>query len=89
MIIPTFTHDKVVRDDGYFTSPWEILFQTLLQTLQQNVSDEGFVIPSQTSANITRIESNPVIDCRLIYNSDTNKLMVRLADGTFHNVTTS
>lgn len=61
------------------------LMQLLLQ-LQENLSNEGFIIPSQTAAKIANLTNST--NGTLIYNSDTNKLMIQI-NGTWIAIDTS
>lgn len=49
MRVPTYVEEKAVQENGFFTEPWQILLEQLLQNLQQAISDEGFLIPSVSS----------------------------------------
>ncbi len=51
MFIPTLPQDPINNSDGHLTSAWNNLFTTLIQNMQQALSNEGFVIPSVSSAN--------------------------------------
>jgi hypothetical protein len=57
MNVPNYVHEKVLTDEGHFTSPWEEFFSQLRQNMQQSLSNEGFVIPGQSTANITIIQN--------------------------------
>lgn len=89
MKIPSFINMKIVDEKGYLTDPWAQVFMLLLQQLQVNFSDEGVVIPSQTTANVTRIQNSSTCQVgTLLFNSTTGKLQVKLADNTFHDIVT-
>lgn len=47
MDVPTYLQEP--------EAAWENFMEELIQTLRDNVSDNGFVIPSQTTANIVAI----------------------------------
>lgn len=49
MQIPTFTQSPVVKEDGNFTDSWATNIKQLLQNMQQDLSNEGFKIPSVSS----------------------------------------
>ena len=53
--IPTFVQEKPLDENGNWSKPWQQLWEQLLQNMQQSISDEGFLIPSQTTANIAVI----------------------------------
>lgn len=96
MFVPTMIRERVVDKDGFLTAPWQGLFEQLLQNMQQSLSDEGFLIPPLTSANISVIQTN-ASNGTLVFNTSAvnggsgsapnGQLYVKLADGTFHPVT--
>ena len=57
MIIPTYTQERLVDEDRYMTRPWQAVISGLLQNMQKALSDEGFVIPSQSTVNINILVS--------------------------------
>lgn len=83
MNVPELPVSPLTMSDDY-PSPQEYQFrQNLIQALQSVTSDEGLVPPSQNSANITIIQNatndQGQFTCMpgtLIYNTDTNQLMV-------------
>jgi hypothetical protein len=66
---------------------WQSYFSQLTTSLQQNVSDEGFVIPQVTNEQLA-VLNTPASNARIIYNSDTNQMMANL-NGTYQTITTS
>ncbi len=100
--IPNLPTGKIVDESGMPTSD-EIFFRQALLSLLQNVlSDEGLVMPSQTTSNITIIQDNVVINpgvsgteytClpgTFIYNSTNDTVQVSVLVGdvpTFKTVT--
>lgn len=95
MIIPNFQNSRFVNKDGYLTDEWQNIFQALITALQQNLSDEGFLVPQQSAANIAKLQTafaastNPATyNGDLIYDSTNDLLKVNIA-GTFKTVTTS
>jgi hypothetical protein len=87
MKIPNLITARVVDENGMLTDSWRHLFEQLFGVLQQNLSDESIVTPSQPTANITQLNV-PEYSGGLVYNSDTNKLMVN-ENGTFKTVQTT
>ena len=57
MNVPIYVQEEVINEEKYFTRPWQILFETLLQNMQQSLSDEGFLIPSVTNAQMLEIQN--------------------------------
>jgi hypothetical protein len=68
MNVPTFSYDKVVDKEGNWSLIWLQIITQLLQQLQSNFSNEGVVIPSQTSSNIAIISAD-YPDGTIFYNS--------------------
>ncbi len=96
MNVPTFPHEAMVDKDGMITKPWENLFIQLLQNMQQALSEEGIVTPSQTSSDMAIIQPNALNGTLLFDTSSVNggsasspngRLYIRLADGVFHPIT--
>ncbi len=58
MKIPTFTRQKFVDDDGNLMPAYQQAFDILFQQMQLNLSDDGCVIPSKTTEQITNIASS-------------------------------
>lgn len=103
MKIPNFSYAKIIDTTkekfGFPTDDFYYFLQQFMTVLQQNAGTEGLVAPTLSSASasitpptaggqITAIGSKSV-NGTLLYDSNTDKLMVRLNDGTFHTVTTS
>lgn len=96
VFVPTMLRERLVDDEGFLSPAWQNLFEQLLQNMQQAVSDEGFLIPSLSSSDISVIEAN-ALDGTLVFNTSAvnggsssapnGQLYVKLADGTFHPVT--
>ena len=51
MIVISVPTDKPIDKDGNFTTPWGNFFDQNTQQIQQSLSNEGFWIPSVSSAN--------------------------------------
>jgi len=87
--IPNLPIGKIVDDNGKATDE-ELTFRQALLTLLQNLfGEEGLVMPSQTSANITEIQNNqtstegasdnPYYTCApgtIIYDTTTNEVKI-------------
>lgn len=100
--IPNLPMGKIAQEDGMPTDDEQTFRQTLISSLQDNFGNEGCVVPSQPTTNITLIQNNTYIDqatgntvytCQggtLIYDVTTNQLKVAILSGgvpTFHVVT--
>lgn len=101
MNIPNF-HDIAVveqREDKkfYFTEEWQNIMISLLQTLQQNASDEGLVAPTQPQPgapntaiadiqnHIITVNGNTVYTCQFgtsLYDRLNNSIRMAIDDGT-------
>ncbi len=81
MNIPTFTDAKITDENGNLTQIWKDIFFQLLNELQDNASDEGLVVPQQTTTNIGLLDPTKYIGA-LIYDSDTNEFKVNI-NGTY------
>jgi hypothetical protein len=49
MEIPVFTYGKAVKEDGAWTDQWLSTLSQLFTNMQQDLSNEGYVIPSVSS----------------------------------------
>jgi len=72
---------KLVDKDGNITSSWRDYFSNLTLYLKQFLSNEGLVMPQQTSANIALLNTAQSIGA-LLYNSTTNHIEGNV-NGTF------
>lgn len=94
MLLPNWVHSKAVKIEGpnagEFTEQWEVFIDQLLSELQINNSNEGTVIPPQTTGNINIIaaSSNSANGIRLIADSNTNELKA-IVNGVVKTVTLS
>lgn len=56
-IFPNLPRDNPVIDkDGNFTRTWSLAFSNLFQSLQNNLKNEGFLLPPLTLSQINQIE---------------------------------
>jgi hypothetical protein len=49
MDVPNFLPERVIDENGYWTEPWKSLMEQLLQNMQTDLGNEGFVNPSVSS----------------------------------------
>lgn len=91
MNIPNFLKSipiaELKEEDGkyYFTPQMANMFIQLFTELQQNLSNEGFKIPQQTTSNINILD-NALSTAAIIYDSDTNEFKGNV-DGVFKTFT--
>jgi hypothetical protein len=79
MIIPSVIAERITDQNGVLTPAWQNIFMQLFTQLQINFSDEGLVVPSQTTANIALLTTSPFFT--LVGDRDTNELKVALDNG--------
>lgn len=98
MIVPTMIEGPFVDKDGNLTDQARKLMEQLLQNMQQNLSQEGIVVPSQDAAAIATIaagvDSNGSKICQpgtLLFDTSlqpgTGQLVIFMTDGSFHPIT--
>jgi len=87
MLIPSFIPSKPIDSDGNWTPEWAQLLQQLFTTLQKNIGQEGFIIPSLTAAQISSMDASKNVQA-LIYKSDSPGSLVVNLNGTFKTVQT-
>lgn len=73
MKIPPFISTKFVEEDGNLTSPMFLYNDQLNRVMQDGLSDNGWTVPQQTTANITTIAPD-MPNGTLWYDTDTNEL---------------
>lgn len=85
MNIPNF-HDIPFTDkQGNITDQWRLILIQLFTQLQQNVGQEGLVVPSQPNANFSTIAPN-YPNGTVLFNSDDNIPYIDI-NGTFQPIT--
>lgn len=75
MMIPSFSNNRVVDEDGFFTPEWANLMSILITQTQNNLGNEGYVLPQQSSANITDLTDASKSTGAIVYNSTDNTMM--------------
>lgn len=85
MIIPNIPQERFLMEDGNMHPVWKGFFSVLITQLQQNVSNEGFIIPSQTNDHVTKLNNTKSL-ARILYNSTNNTFIGNVA-GTFKTFT--
>lgn len=85
-ILPT-RQNMLVDENGQMNKVWYLFFSQLNQELQQNVSQEGTTIPSQTASDIATIQAaNPVSS--IISNKKNGDVYLSI-NGVFEKITTT
>lgn len=81
-------HDKILNDDnsGRPSEPFHRIFTNLITQLQINLSNEGYIFPSQPQTNIDQLSGEKHI-AKIIYDA-TNKVMKLNNDGNFQEIAT-
>ena len=70
MKIPNFINQRFVDKDGNLTEHWQHTLEQLFQELQQQMSDEGHIAPSQTAANIAVLDGDAAKAGAIVYASN-------------------
>lgn len=86
MRIPNVPIDKLSSTDGRISPTWAAYFQNLMTQMRLNLSDEGYVAPSLTSAEISQINNTDNVG-KILYNTTTQRMMINNS-GTFENILT-
>lgn len=81
MNITSLTNEKFVDKNGHLTPVARALLEQLINQLQINLSDEGYILPQQDNANVTLLNTNQSKGA-LLYNNETNEAMVNI-ENTF------
>jgi len=87
MKIPNYADTQVTDKNGNFTGPWKHIMNQLMHELQTQMSDESHIVPSLTAAQISQLNTTDY-NGGLVYNTDTNELMVN-KNGTYKTVLTT
>lgn len=72
-LVPDFPRTtQVVDKNGEIATEWKLYFEQLNQALQTIFKPEGFVMPSQTSANITLLTDSTSV-ANIVYDATTDE----------------
>lgn len=88
MKVPNFSSARFVEKDGHLTEEWRHVLEQLFNELQQQMSDEGHIMPSQNATNVAKLDGDPNKKGALIYNETTEKALVNI-NGTLKEIQTS
>lgn len=86
MKTPSVPQVKFIMPDGDAHPQWREYFRELSIALQQNLSDEGYNIPPQSSANIAILNNAKSIR-NLVYDNTAHVLKINL-NGVFKTIQT-
>lgn len=70
--IPSFDDIQVIDENGFWTPEYKAIIQLLFNSLQSNIGNEGVVIPSLTSSEISQLKKSS--NGTVVYNSTNNVL---------------
>ena len=87
MMIPSLPTGPIVNEEGYLAPDWLQWANQLTTLLQVNYSDEGLVLPQQTSSNIAKLTGSQSVGA-MLYNETAGSAMVNIA-GTWKTITVS
>jgi hypothetical protein len=89
MNIPNFENVAVTTSGSLLSEVWTLILQQLITELQNNLSNEGYLVPQQPTTTIAMLQAqyalSPVPSVyygNLLYDSTTDQLKVNIA-GTF------
>ena len=85
MAIPAFENIRVVDEKGMLTPEWRSILQSLFDSLQTSVSNEGLVMPSQAADNIAKFLKSA--NGSMVYDT-TNKLAKININGAWKTIST-
>jgi hypothetical protein len=85
MKVPNIINEKFVDEDGVLTNSWRTVLSTLITQMQIHLSDEGFVLPTQPTANINQL-AIPQKNGALLIDSDTDEVKINI-NGTMKKFT--
>jgi len=87
MNIPSYMHTPMVDKDGMPTATWQLFFTQLLSQMQDNLSDQGYVLPNQAAATVAQLSKSG--DGTMLYvtapNSVDDSVQI-MVNGTFRKV---
>jgi hypothetical protein len=86
MRIPNVPTTRIVDKEGIVTPQWAAFLRNLITQLRLNVSDEGYVFPFLTNAEVLQLNNTDNIG-KILYNSTTQQMMVNNT-GTFEVIDT-
>jgi|15BtaG_2_1085339.scaffolds.fasta_scaffold00113_25 hypothetical protein len=76
MKVPNLSIGQFTDKEGHLTPEAKNFFALLIQNMQADLSDEGIVAPSQSTATITSLASST--NGAILYDSSTDELKVNI-----------
>lgn len=86
MSVPSLPKDGFGAPNGVLADKWRVYFETQANYLQSNLSQEGYVLPHQSTDNISALSTTDA-QGGLLLDSDAEAAKVN-TDGTYKNLTT-
>ena len=86
MKIPSLPNIPLVGEDGNMPGEWIQYFNQLTTALQQNLGNEGYVLPQQPTSNISQLTDASKSNGAMLYDNTTNEMKVNI-NGTWKVVT--
>jgi hypothetical protein len=85
MNVPNFIYERVVDDKGFLTAAWQKFFNQLINEMNQNLGEEGLVMPSQPTTNIALLTN--ALNGAMVYDATINQPKINV-NGTFKTIVT-
>ena len=86
MNIPNFATEKLTDEKGNMTTVWGNILSQIIQQLQINLSNEGYVLPQLTTAEINDLTNAAKSTGAMVYDTTLNEFKVNI-NGTWKVVT--
>lgn len=88
MNIPSYMHTPMVDKNGMPTDTWQLFFTQLLNQMQTNLSNQGFILPPHEIATVSMVAAQS--NGAMVYVQDPNpandSMQVRI-NGVYKKVT--
>jgi len=72
---PNFLNSKPVNEKGEWSPEWQNLLQQFFSFAQNNLSNEGHVMPAQSNANITLLGAKDNVPNGTVWHDETNNVL--------------
>lgn len=84
MNIPSIPRANIVDQTGNMEMGWRKFFEQLINEMQANVSNEGYVVPQLNTDQLNQL-STPDNSGRIVFDSDANVMKIN-NNGTFKEI---